>query len=81
VSDFSREQVIVAIAATLEHGDQDNQPWAFYAHDHGGLKGYEWTQQQADIERANFIEAVIAYLEKLDGQAAARSVCREGMER
>jgi hypothetical protein len=73
MSGFDREQVIVAIAATLEHGDQDDLPWAFYAHDHGGLKGYDWTQQQADIERSNFIEAVIAHMEKLRGHAATNS--------
>jgi hypothetical protein len=66
VKGFYREEIIVAIATVLERGDQDELPWAFYEHDHGGLKGYTWTKENADVERSNFTEAVIAELEKMN---------------
>jgi hypothetical protein len=55
----TRDHLIVAISTVLEHGDEDNQPWALYEDD------YLWTPQLADIERSNFIEAVIAKVEEL----------------
>lgn len=61
---FYREDIIVGVMKVLERGDQDNQPWAFYAHDHGGLKGHEWTEENAQVERSNFIEELIAEMER-----------------
>lgn len=66
---MNRDHLIIAISSVLEHGDQDNQPWAFYEHDHGGLKGFPWTREQANVERSNFIEAVIAKLEEVGKRA------------
>jgi len=68
MSDYDREDIIIAISEILERGDQDQLPWAFYEHDHGGLKGYAWTKENADVERSNFIEAVLDHLEQ--GKAA-----------
>jgi hypothetical protein len=62
------EDLIIAISEVLEHGDQDNQPWAFYEHDHGGLKGFAWTRQEAETERSNFIEAIINRLNDNDNK-------------
>ena len=65
---FYREEIIVAISKVLEHGDQDKLPWAFYEHDHGGFKGPSWTEENAASERSNFIEAVIAELDKMNDE-------------
>ena len=65
---FYREEIIAAISIVLERGDQDDLPWAFYAHDHGGIKGGDWTKENAEIERSNFIEAVITEMDRLNGQ-------------
>lgn len=54
-----REKLYFAILETLEEGDVDKQPWAFYEHDHGGLKGFRWTGELAMTERINFAHAVI----------------------
>jgi hypothetical protein len=66
-----REEIVVAIATVLERGDQDDQPWAFHEHDHGGLKGFPWTKENADVERSNFIEAVIAELDRMNNEQYA----------
>ena len=54
----TEEKYRMAILETLEEGDQDQQPWAFYEHDHGGLRGYQWTKEQAQSERVNFVNAI-----------------------
>lgn len=52
------EKRYFAILETLEAGDQDGQPWAFYEHDHGGLRGFDWSKENAMTERINFAHAV-----------------------
>lgn len=61
----NEERLRLAILEVLEHGDQDEQPWAFYAHDHGGLKGYDWTDENAMTERINFAHAVVVKVREL----------------
>lgn len=58
------EKLRFAILETLEQGDQDQQPWAFYEHDHGGLRGYQWTREQAMSERINFINTITKKLKE-----------------
>lgn len=53
------EKIRFAILEVLEKGDQDHQPWAFYAHGYDGLKGFDWSKEQAVVERFHFTEAVI----------------------
>lgn len=46
------------ISQVLEEGDQDQQPWAFYEHDHGGARFPNWTTENAMWERQRFIDTV-----------------------
>lgn len=64
---FTERSVVQTILAVLDEGDYDNQPWAFYEHDHGGLKGHEWSKESAMIERINFAQRVIDRMETSKG--------------
>lgn len=46
------------IAQVLEEGDEDQQPWAFYEHDHGGTRFPSWSAENAVRERQRFIDTV-----------------------
>jgi hypothetical protein len=53
------DQIMSAvIAQVLEEGDEDQQPWAFYEHDHGGARFPDWTAENAGRERRRFIDTV-----------------------
>lgn len=63
---MTESQIKDAIINVLARGDQDGQPWAFYEHDHGGVKGSEWTAGLAMRERVLFAEAVVRELERFN---------------
>lgn len=54
-----------AIFDVLDRGDQDEPPWAFYEHDHGGVRGLAWTEDDANVERRVFVDNVIARIAEL----------------
>ena len=63
---IDEQQIYLTILEVLESGDQDEQPWAFYEHDHGGLKGFSWTREQAMSERDNFAQAVVRKVQETE---------------
>lgn len=54
-----------ALFDILDRGDRDDQPWAFYEHDHGGVKGLAWTEDDANVERRVFVDNVLARIAEL----------------
>jgi hypothetical protein len=66
---FHREEIIVAISKVLEHGDQDELPWSLYPQEREGpLARFSWTRENVEAERSNFIEAVIAELDRMNDE-------------
>lgn len=63
---IDERQIYLTILELLELGDQDQQPWAFYEHDHGGLKGFNWTREQAMSERNDFAHAVVRKIQETE---------------
>jgi hypothetical protein len=55
----SLSTVRAALFDVIDSGDQDQQPWALYEHDHGGTRFPSWTEDQASHERELFADTVV----------------------